>query len=585
MQEMRRYRCLSDLLFSLPQAWHGRPLLYDRTEDGAWRSHSIQAVQQAVRRLACWLERRGIRPGDRIGLLAANAPAWCIADFAILHLGAVTVPAYTTDPAERVTEQFRDAGCRLIIVDPGTQQEKLHALRDLPHLSTEAIPRITADATLDPGPAIPPPGRDDLATLIYTSGTTGASKGVMLTHGNILADIAAARAAVPVGPRDCMLSFLPLSHAFERSVGQFLAVAAGCRIAYAESITTLERDMTEVRPTILLTVPRLLERIHTAVLRRLAARPAVARRLFDTAQRLGLRRSRHRLPPLLLPCWWLLDRVVHRPIRARMGGRLRLLVCGGAPLDPEIGRFALAAGIPLLPGYGLSECAPVVSVNRPGAVDPESVGPPLPGVELRIADDGELMIRGAMVMRGYWRRPEETARVRDPEGWLHSGDLGFLDEKGHLHIRGRKKELIVLSNGENIAPVPIEQRIARDPCIDQVLIAGDGRPWLIALVVCSAEGRSRMAREGVKDAAAWMTERIDRTAAPHLPHYARIRGCLICDVPWSQDNGLCTPTGKYRRGRILARHRREIDALYARIAHTPPPRRGGGDGHTGDEGG
>ncbi len=564
--------CLSDLLFSLPENWRDRALLAYRAEGGEWRSLTVAQVRQAVLRLAGWLEAYGIRPGDRVGLLVRNGPWWCVADFAILRLGAVSVPAYTTDPAERILQQFRDADCRLIIVDE-EQRGKLRDLTGVPLLScTEVIdgrPALCAiieDARFDGGPGQAPPDRAALATLIYTSGTTGVSKGVMLSHGNILADIAAGLAAVPVTEDDVMLSFLPLSHAFERTIGHFLPIACGCRIAYAEAVTTLKRDMAEARPTIIITVPRLLEKVHAGVRHRLATKPRLLRQLFSFAQKLGWQRARERLPALLYPCWWLLDRLLHAPIRRGMGGRLRLFVCGGAALAPEVGRFISATGLALLPGYGLSECAPVVSVNRPGSVDLKSVGTPLEGVEVHIAEDGELLIRGAMVMQGYWQRPEATAEVLDADGWLHSGDLARIDDKGHLHIIGRCKELIVLSNGENIAPTAIEAELLRDPCIEQAMVVGEGRPWLIALVVVNEEEMARNYGGGPEDAAAWLLARIQTREVEHLPHYALVRACLVCAEAWTQENGLLTATQKLRRHAIAGRYQREIGNTYQRLA-------------------
>ncbi|MDX8413455.1 MAG: long-chain fatty acid--CoA ligase [Mariprofundales bacterium] len=558
---------LSDLLFSIPDSWKNHMLLQYRSTDNQWHSLTFAQVQQSVLRLAVWLEGQGITAGDRVGLLARNSPAWCIADFAILRLGAVTVPAYTTDPAATIIHQMRDAGCSLIIVDAGEQQRKVCAMDDIPMLTTStdgchlSVASIIADARWDGAPTLPPPDRSMLATLIYTSGTTGNSKGVMLTHGNILADVAAGCAAVTVTPDDRMLSFLPLSHAFERTIGQFLAIACGCQIAYAEGVTTLKRDMVTAQPTIMITVPRLLEKIHTGVRHKLANQPAIVRTLFASAQRLGWLHSQQQLPAQWWPWWWLLDRITQRPIRNKMGCKLRLLVCGGAALDPVTGQFITAAGLPLLPGYGLSECAPVVSVNRPNAVDLSSVGPLLDGVEIRFGDNNELYIRGAMVMQGYWKQPQATASVLDGEGWLHSGDLAQLDDKQHLHIIGRSKALIVLSNGENVAPEKIETMLLRDPCIEQVMLVGEGKPWLMALIVTNHDQLMQQ-NANFDDLQGWMLHRITQSVGNATPHYEIIRGCLLLTKPWNQQSGLVTATQKLKRHAIMTRYHKEIEALY-----------------------
>jgi len=558
---------LSDLLFSVPHHWQNRALLRYRTTDNLWHPLTFTQVQQSVLRLAVWLERQGVTAGDRVGLLARNSPAWCIADFAILRLGAVTVPAYTTDPAATIIHQLRDAECSFIIVDPGEQQHKVSAMDDIPMLATTSegsqpsLAAIIADAEWDGEPTLPQPDRSMLATLIYTSGTTGTSKGVMLTHGNILADIAAGCAAVTVTPNDRMLSFLPLSHAFERTIGQFLAIACGCQIAYAEGVTTLKRDMVAAQPTIMITVPRLLEKIHTGVRHKLASQPAIVRTLFASAQRLGWLHSQHKLPARWWLWWWLLDRITQRPIRTKMGGKLRLLVCGGAALDPVTGQFISAAGLTLLPGYGLSECAPVISVNRMGEVDLSSVGPLLDGVEIRFDDNNGLCIRGAMVMQGYWKQPQATARVLDRDGWLHSGDLARLDDKQHLHIIGRSKALIVLSNGENIAPETIETMLLRDPCIEQAMLVGEGKPWLSVLIVTNREQLAQQ-QANLDQPEQWMLQRISHALASNIPHYESIRACLLLEKPWSQQEGMITATQKLKRHAIMARYHKEIEALY-----------------------
>ncbi|MDX8407604.1 MAG: AMP-binding protein, partial [Mariprofundaceae bacterium] len=402
--------CLSDLLLASPPDLLDKPMLRFRKDDGSWQSWSRIHVQQAVLRVAAWLESMGIKPGDRVGILGHNSPEWFIADYAILRLGAVTVPAYFTDPPEAVRYVFDDAEVSVIFVEEGEQQDKLAGI-EKPfiafHGETESIEAIAVDERWDNRLEASCPERDQLATLIYTSGTTGHPKGVMLTHGNLLADVAAGIGGVPVFPDDLFLSFLPASHAFERTVGHFLPTACGSEIAYAEAVTSLLRDMPEVKPTIMISVPRLYEKIYAGVQAKLADGPGIKRKLFNLAQKLGMQRFELRqqgrdLSGIKAVLWGLLDKVVNAKLREKMGGNIRGFISGGAALHPDIARFLLAADIMVLPGYGLTETAPVLSVNRQGAIKPASVGPVLPGVEFKLLDDGELLVKGPMLMQGYW---------------------------------------------------------------------------------------------------------------------------------------------------------------------------------------
>jgi len=572
--------CLSDLLLDSPDSWRHRQLLRQRLADGSWRGWTRAGIQQAVLRLAAWLQVQGVGKGDRIGILGHNCPEWLIADFAILRIGAVTVPAYFTDPSEAVQHIFTDAGCTRLFVEPGVQQEKLSGL-DIPHLPLrgdgESVTTIALDASWDGRLSMPCPQRQDLATLIYTSGTTGLPKGVMLSHGNLLADVAAGLGGVPVYPDDLFLSFLPVSHAFERTVGHFLPVASGAEIAYAEDVTTLMRDMPEVRPTVMISVPRLYEKIYAGVQAKLLKGPAIKRRLFGLAQRLGEERFlRQRdggdLSALQALLWELLDHLVNAKLRDKMGGRLRRFVSGGAALHPMIARFLLAAGITVLPGYGLTEAAPVLSVNRASRIKPESIGPALPGVELKLADDGELMARGEMVMLGYWQHPEETAAAIDAEGWLYTGDIAEIDGEGFVRIVDRKKEIMVLSNGENVPPAVVEQHLVQDTAILQAMIVAEERPFVAALIVPDREGLAQAWEAEMNQplpvdwrsddkVRMWMLSRL-RFDEHDLPSYMQVRSFCFVEQEWTQADGLLTPTLKLKRQQIAERHAAEIDALY-----------------------
>jgi len=572
--------CLSDLLLHPPDGWQGRELLGTRGRRG-WQWMSFAQTSKRVLRVARWLHSIGIRHGDRVGLLGHNSPQWCIADFAILHIGAVTVPAYFTDPPEAVRYVFEDSGCKLLLVEPGEQQAKLDAskapvfcLRGEQGITLQGI---SGDTMFDIPCDLPAVGRDDLATLIYTSGTTGKPKGVMLTHGNLLSDVAAGLGSIPVFDTDTFLSFLPVSHAFERTVGHFLPIACGSGIAYAEDITTLLRDIPEVRPSVMISVPRLYEKIYAGVRDKLLHAPALKRQLFERARQLGLRRFELRLEGKDLQgmdafAFRILDRLVHARIRRKMGGRLRLFVSGGAALHPDIARFLLAAGLNVCPGYGLSEASPVLTVNPASRIKPDTVGPALPGVELKLAADGELMARGEMVMRGYWQQPEDTAAVLEADGWLHTGDIAEIDDEGYVRIVDRKKELLVLSNGEKVPPASVEKRLAIDPVILQAMIIGDQRPSVTALVVPDEAGMARYWQKekggslpadwrGNADVHAWLLKRM-HAACEALPNYMQVQDFAFVEEEWSQASGTLTPTLKFKRRNIMEQHQAEIEALY-----------------------
>ncbi|MDX8383112.1 MAG: AMP-binding protein, partial [Ghiorsea sp.] len=385
--------CLSDLLLRSSSSSMQSPMLRYRTSSG-WQHLNRITIQQRVLRVAAWLEAKGVQKGDRIGILGHNSVEWFLADLAILRIGAITVPAYFTDPAEAVQYVFEDAGCTLLLVEPGEQQRKIENMPQLilPLRSPkqEASIPIAADANLelvsrddrwDAGPQQPTPCRNDLATLIYTSGTTGHPKGVMLSHGNLLSNVASGMGAVPILASDVFLSFLPVSHAFERSIGHFLPLASGAEIAYAEDVTTLMRDMQEVHPSIIISVPRLYEKIYAGIQAKLAEGSSLKRFLFQTTQAIGLKQHKQQtLSPLESCLAPLLDKIVNPKLRTKMGGNLRLFISGGAALNPDIARFLLAAHITVLPGYGLTEASPVLSVNPEHDIRPESVGPALPGV-------------------------------------------------------------------------------------------------------------------------------------------------------------------------------------------------------------
>jgi len=579
LDQVEKAGCLSDLLFHSPTQWQQQPTLRRRSEDGQWHGINRITVQQRVLRLAAWLESQGVKAGDRVGVLGHNSIEWFISDFAILRLGAVTVPAYFTDPAESVEHVFTDAGCSLILAETGEQWEKVTGLdvRAVPFSGeAESVDQVSRDEQWDRGPEADVPDRDALATLIYTSGTTGKPKGVMLTHENLLSDVAAGLGGVAIFPDDLFLSFLPVSHAFERTVGHFLVAACGAEIAYAEDVTTLMRDMPEVRPTVMISVPRLYEKIYAGVNAKMEA-SAIKKFLFDKAQELGmerfeLRQSGGDLTGMKAKLWGVLDHLVNAKLREKMGGRLRLFVSGGAALSPTIARFLLAADITVLPGYGLTETSPVLSVNTLDRIKPETVGRALPGVEAQVTDDGELLVRGPMVMKGYWNRPDATEKVLEPDGWLHTGDMVDVDDEGFIRIVDRKKEIMVLTNGENVPPAIIEQHLVQDPVILQAMVVAENRPYVAVLVVPDMDGLTLAWRrdhggslpDDWKDnevMRSWMLERMHNDEHD-LPSYMQVKSFSFVDDEWTQANGMLTPTLKVKRRMIAELHAAEIENLY-----------------------
>lgn len=467
---------------------------YDSPQ-GRWQDISWGAMAWKVARWQAALAGLGLYPGERVALMVPNGPDWVAFDQAALGLGLVTVPLYPNDRPDNLDWVLRDSGARVLLIAGASQWDTLapiagtlSGLRAL--ISLEEIPtgppnlRLARD-WLPPRGGTPAVGRhraDDLATLVYTSGTTGRPKGVMLSHRNILANVWAGLAAVEVKPEDRFLSFLPLSHMLERTIGYYVPLVAGCGVAFARSIADLPEDLLRVRPTILVAVPRVFERFQARVQETLAKAPRSRQRLFALALAQGARRFLHAqgrapwAPGLLLQP--LLDRLAGAQVRARLGGRLRFTVCGGAPLPPAVARFFLALGVEILQGYGLTETSPVIAVNRREDNLPDTVGQPLSGIAVRLGRDDELLTRGPSVSLGYWHNPSATRALIDAEGWLHTGDQARIGPRGHITITGRLKEILVLSTGEKVPPADLERALAGSPLVEQALVVGDGRPFL-----------------------------------------------------------------------------------------------------------
>jgi long-chain acyl-CoA synthetase len=553
-----------------------------------WRFSTWAEMARTAGRWQAAFMRDGLERGDRIAIMARNCREWVCCDQAALGLGLVVVPLYANDRAENAAYILRDAGVKWLLIEG---EEHWRALRDVREGLGE-LSRIVIMDDVSTGDDsrlcrmsewLPAAGHafhagngtpQELATIVYTSGTTGHPKGVMLSHHNILWNAHACLASVSIFREDVFLSFLPLSHTLERTVGYYLPVMAGAAVAHARAIPLLAEDLAVMRPTILISVPRIFERIYSKIHSQLENK-AAARRLFEWAVTVGWQRFEHRqgrgTARFAELIWPLFDALVAGKIRARLGGRLRAAICGGAALPDDVARVFLGLGVPLLQGYGLTETSPVISTNLPDDNDPASVGVPLRDVELRVGRDGELLVRSPGVCLGYWRQAEATAALIDRDGWLHSGDKARI-EKNHLYITGRIKEIIVLANGEKVPPVDMEAAIARDPLFEQVLVIGEGRPYLSVLLVLDNEKWPAAARDlGVDPQAeqtlhdqqveSWIIQRITRQCSG-FPGYARVRRAALSLTPWTVENGLSTPTLKLRRARIIAHFQDEIARLY-----------------------
>ncbi len=542
--------------------------------------------QQMADRVASWqaaMLAKGLLAGERIALMLPNGPEWVAIDQAALGLGLVVVPLYVNDRGNNIAYILDDSEARLLVISDELQWQEL-----LPHIderqalkNTVCLEKANFGKTalgqlpcyvgdfLPAGQQTLRTDIDDphsLATIVYTSGTTGRPKGVMLSHRNILSNALSCYRCVAINEEDVFLSFLPLSHALERTVGYYLPMMTGAKVSFARSIPDLGEDLLTQRPTVIISVPRIYERIYGRVLDQLEEKPAFARKLFDAAVSVGWQRFLYHqgraswLPALL--CWPLLAHLVANKVLARLGGRLRIAICGGAPLPPRIGETFIALGLPLLQGYGMTEASPVASANHPDDNIPTSVGTPLDGVEASLGENGELLIRGDNVMLGYWRNDQATSETIDESGWLHTGDKASLGVRGHITITGRLKEIIVLSNGEKVSPADMEMAIAMDTVIDQVLVFGEQRPYLVALIV--VEPKHWLDLTSDIDSLAQQEFLVHRIAERlyQFPGYAQVRRVCICAQPWTVENGLLTPTLKLRRAQIEEQYSHQIEELY-----------------------
>lgn len=581
MRQLETFPNLVAMFFARAGQLGQAPFLWAK-RDGRWHATSWADAADQVRRMAAALRGIGLMPGDRVMLVSENRPEWCVADLAIMAAGCVTVPAYTTNTerdhlhiiensearAVFVSTQklartllpavLQSSSCRTVI---GFEPLRIGQAGDVRFHQFEAL--IAAQPAPDPQAQAAHEAitRSDLACIIYTSGTGGAPRGVRQHHGAILCNVegCVALIAEDFGWGDeVFLSFLPLSHAYEHSGGQFLPIALGAQIYYAEGLEKLASNIEETRPTIMVVVPRLFEVLRARILKAIEKQGPLARFMLDRSLAIGSRPSLAQRPMDILL------RLAFRPkIARRFGGRIKAMVSGGAPLNPEVGHFFESLGLRLLQGYGQTEAGPVVSCNRPRTgIGMATVGPPLKGVEVRIAEDGEIMVRGELVMHGYWRNPEESARVlRD--GWLMTGDVGHIDAAGRLVITDRKKDLIVNDKGDNVAPQRVEGMLTLEPEILQAMVAGDRRPHLVALIVPDPDWvreQGGIEGEALRHAISAAVDRVNR----NLSVIEKIRRFALADAPFTIENGQLTPSMKIRRHAIRAVYGDRLDALYGR---------------------
>ncbi len=582
---------------------HGdRPLL-SRKADGRWQAQSWAQCRDAVASLSAALIELGIKPGDRVMLVSENRPEWCLADLAIMAAGAITVPAYTTNTTADHSHILGNSGARAVIVSnvklaatllPAVaDSDNCRIVIGIDHLkdaqrSTIAVHQWDALLAARAGDlaadcaavrARASMQRHDIACIIYTSGTGGAPRGVRQHHGAILRNIAGAIAIIeqdfvpgdPVG--ELFLSFLPLSHAYEHTAGQFMPIGMGGQIAYCEGLEKLSANIEEVQPTFMVVVPRLFEVLRMRIAKQIEKQGGVAVSLLNQSLRLARKQARGEslnIAERALDA--LLERTIRKSIRAKFGGRLKGMVAGGAPLNPEVGIFFAAIGIAILQGYGQTEAGPVISCNRPRArLKMHTVGPPLDGVEVRIASDGEILVRGELVMDGYWMNDAESHRVLQ-DGWLHTGDIGHLDKDGHLVITDRKKDIIINDKGDNVAPQRVEGMLTLQDEIAQAMVYGDKRPYLVGVVVPEAEWALAWARDKGMPADLHKLARepefqrammaaVDRVNS-RLSVIEKIRRVVIADEAFTTENQQMTPSLKIRRHVLKQVYGERLEKLY-----------------------
>jgi len=600
-------RSLNDL-FRTAIGEFGERVVYRYKKDRRWLEVGAPEAASRVRNLALGLHSLGVVSGDRVALLAESRPEWSLSDYAILANGAVNVPIYPTQSVDQVEFIIRNSGARVLLLSGPRQLRRIGpALENLPPEerptlvlfekddATEVAGIATLDDLVSRGSQLNAQAPelydaladgaqpDDLATIIYTSGTTGVPKGVMLTHRNLVSNVIAAGDVFQLRGDDVALSFLPLSHVFERTV-LYIYLWRGVAVSFARGVETVAEDIREVRPTIVTAVPRLFERIYGTINKRVSEAKPVQQKIFHRAIKVGRRYAqkldrREFISPLLWLEHRLLDRLVFVKWRTAVGGRLRFFVSGGAALPSDLALIFLGAGIPILQGYGLTETSPVVSFNRPGNNRIGTIGQPIPGVKVQVAGDGELLVQGECVMKGYYRMPDETAEVIRAESdgvWFHTGDIGTIEADGFIRITDRKKDLIKTSLGKYIAPQPIENLIRSIPMVEQVIVIGNARKFPVALIVPNFDALQSYARSRqiakttladlVRDPSIieYFKKSVDGVTRD-LSSHEKIKKIALLEQEFSIDGGELTPTLKVRRKFVEEKHHVLIDALYPKL--------------------
>ncbi|HQU74628.1 MAG TPA: long-chain fatty acid--CoA ligase, partial [Calditrichia bacterium] len=568
--------------------------------EGNWQERNFSDMAVEVRQLAAGLAAMGVKKGHKVVIYGENSVEWALSDYAILTCGAATAAIYATLLPEQAAYICNDSGADIALVSNKIQFDKLMSVEkdlksvktyilfdatgiDHPNVMTYKALRDKGSEHLKANPGLIEQQlasltRNDLAIMIYTSGTTGEPKGVMLSHGNLLSNIEAGLRSLPVSEKDVFLSFLPLSHIFERMVGHFLANFRGATIAYAQSIEAVPANLLEIRPTLMASVPRLFEKIYAKVLAGVEEGSAVKQKIFNWAVGVGrevttYRQNNRPLPGGLSFKYKLATKLVFSKLQERVGGNIRFFVSGGAPLAKEIGEFFTAAGLLIIEGYGLSETSPVITVNRLDKFKFGTVGIALDNVEVKIAEDGEILTRGPHVMLGYYNKPEDTKEAIDEEGWFHTGDIGIFDEDGMLKITDRKKNIIVTAGGKNVAPQKVENLLVTSKYIDQVLVIGDKRKFCSALIVPSQEAVEKFAAEhglDQSDFAKLCREESVRKVIQHevdeanarLASYESIKKFILVPRMFSIETGELTPSLKIKRKVVESNYSGDIEALY-----------------------
>ncbi|MFQ6678241.1 MAG: AMP-dependent synthetase/ligase [Fidelibacterota bacterium] len=589
------YKTIPEMFFQTVENNADKYSLFDKV-NGVWEGKTFKEIGEAVELVGSGLKSLGIKRGDKIAILSNNSSRWAIADYSISGLGAIIVTVYPTLTNPHIKFIFNDSETKYAFVENEEQLEKTKSLvEECPNFKGFILMNdgdqswqdvIGFSSLMEKGKSFKNESgfdlkdhsqsinENDLLTLIYTSGTTGNPKGAMLSHKNLVSNIVNGRKAINIGNQDVLLSFLPLSHSYERMAGHFSAFSGGARIYYAESIESVGENMVEVRPTIMTSVPRLYEKMYAKIIDKVNNDPAIRQKIFWWAIKIGKLATpfllkQERPTGMLGLKFGLAEKLVFSKIKEKVGGRLRFFASGGAPLSKEIAEFFASATILILEGYGLTETSPVISINTPNKVKFGTVGKPIEGVEIKIAEDGEILCRGDNVMVGYFNNPEATAEVIDENNWFHTGDIGEIDEDGFLRITDRKKNLIVTSGGKNVAPAPMENALILSKYIEQSIVIGDKRNFISALIVPAFENLNQWAvEEGINNdylnnpKTIQLFEKEVREAMKNFAKYESVKKFKLVPDEWSVDSGELTPTLKVKRKVVEKKYAELIDSIY-----------------------